>query len=130
MANVVLIATSDDSRLLLRGLLRLHRQRILAEGESPELLSRLPTGLESLVVLLDVDLAAPMWSEPIRRLLAARKDVRVVGVLPGGPEDGSALAERLGLTSWLRRPFSVRDFVRCLDGDRESPTPSGTVRQG
>ena len=130
MANVVLVATSDDSRLLLRGLLRLHRQRILAEGESPELLSHLPVGMEGLVVLLDVDLTEERWSDPVRRLLASRRDVRVVGVMPAGGPNGAAAKVSLPLTSRLYRPFSVRDFVRCLDGEGEGARPDGPVRQG
>lgn len=130
MANVVLVATSDDSRLLLRGLLRLHRQRIIAEGESPELLSRLPVGMEGLVVLLDVDLTEERWSGPVGRLLASRRDVRVVGVMPAGGPQGPAAQVPLELTARLYRPFSVRDFVRCLDGESESARAEGPVRQG
>jgi DNA-binding NtrC family response regulator len=117
MANVVIAGGSDETRLLLRGLIRLHHHRVIAEGYGPETIAQLPADIEAPVFLLDADLDNPKWLEQIADLQIRHPQHRVVLLTAYGSASFEARAKGLGVNRLLRRPFAVHDLVDSLEPD-------------
>ncbi len=115
MANVVIAGGSDETRLLLRGLVRLHHHRVVAEGYGPETLSQLPKDLDHLVFLLDADLENPQWVEQISALAKVHPRRRVILLTSDGTPAFEARMRTLGIDRLLRRPFAVHDLVEAIE---------------
>lgn len=109
----VLWVPDDDVRLLLRGILTLHRHPVVLELSSSEALRRWdPTPIALLIV--DAVSGAGRWREELAAALAARPELRAVVLLP---HDDGALrreAEALGARATVVRPFAVRDLLGAI----------------
>ena len=131
MANVIIVGGSDETRLLLRGLLRLHRQRVLSEGTTTEYLKTLPTSTEPSVLLLDVDLEAPEWLSAIRQTVDRIEGMRAVLLTPSRSPRVEELARRAGVSKLLRRPFAVHELIEAVSPDSgATPTQGRTPPDG
>lgn len=115
MANVVIAGGSDETRLLLRGLVRLHHHRVVAEGYGPETLAQLPAELVAPVFLIDADLENPKWLEEIAGLAKRHPQRRVVLLTSDGTPAFEAKMRSLGIDRLLRRPFAVHDLVDAIE---------------
>ena len=115
MANVVIAGGSDETRLLLRGLVRLHHHRVVAEGYGPETLGQLPKELDAPVFLLDADLDDPKWVEQLQGLSRSHPGRRVVLLTSDGSSSFESRARGLGVDRLLRRPFAVTDLVEAIE---------------
>jgi hypothetical protein len=115
MANVVIAGGSDETRLLLRGLVRLHHHRVVAEGYGPETIGQVPRDVESPVFLLDADLENPKWVEQIGGIAQRHPQHRVVLLTSDGTASFEARMRGLGVDRLLRRPFAVHDLVEAID---------------
>jgi DNA-binding NarL/FixJ family response regulator len=112
----VLLGGSEDTRLLLRGLLRLHRHRVLLEAQAPEGIDRLPASPETKVLILDAGSEADgTWSDALASVLRARSDLRALVILPNSDPALETRARRAGARATLVRPFAIRDFVEAVD---------------
>lgn len=114
-ADVAIYSTHDEIRLLLRGLLRLHRYRVVAEGLAPTALSEIPSQLRP-VVVLDADLDEMGWSEAVTHLLQDRPELRVVLLSATRSPRIESQAVALGIAAVVRRPFAVHQLVEAIDG--------------
>lgn len=114
MANVVIAGGSDETRLLLRGLVRLHHHRVLAEGQGPETLGQLPSDLEAPVALLEADLEDPLWLKGISEFRQRFPVHRVVLLTTDRSSSFEAQAKAAGIDHLLRRPFAVHDLVEAV----------------
>ncbi len=108
----MVIAGEDDTRILLRGLVRLHRFRIVGEATGVSdtltlLRSELPTTL-----IVDAKLSEGSAEELIRMAKQRFPSVRLVLVLHGSSpwqfQDGE------GPDAVLERPFRIREFAAAL----------------
>jgi len=121
----VLLGGSEDARLLLRGLLRLHRHRVLLEAEAPEGIERLPASPETKILILDAGAGTGgTWSEALSAVLRSRRDLRALVILPSSDPTLETRAREAGARAVLVRPFAIRDFVEAVDSLTAEPTPS------
>jgi hypothetical protein len=134
--DVVILGGSEETRLLLRGLLRLHRHRVDREVRSAEGLDVREGDVgPPRVLILVADTESDDWA---RELIIARD--RQGGLLPLliVPDTSSELiarAKAAGVRGILSRPFAVRDLVRAVEtvaaggelfpGAGDSPTGRG-----
>ena len=110
----VLWGPDDDTRLLLRGLLRLHRYPVAYEARTIEDLEQLPTSYQPRLLLMDVPVEAGHWSAELERALRVHIDLRPVVILPAGRPAAEAEAIRAGARAVLPRPFVIQEFVRAV----------------
>lgn len=126
MTSVAVVGGSEESRLLLRGLVRLHRHRVVAEGGTPEVLRELPADGGALVVLIDADLDDEAWSEGISSALRGMDHRRGVLITPSRSPAVEQRARALGIVGVLRRPFAIHELVEVLTVPGEAaPGPGG-----
>ena len=115
-APAVILGGSEDTRLLLRGLLRLHRHRILLEGPSAEGIDGLPASSEPKVLVLDAGAKEDSsWTESLAAVLQRRADLRALVILPTSDPALAARARAAGARAVLVRPFAIREFVEAVD---------------
>jgi DNA-binding NarL/FixJ family response regulator len=122
--DAVLLGTNDDTRLLLRGLLRLHHHRVVLEARSLDDLAALAPAAGPRVLLQDVDAEDERWSEELVGALRAHPDLRAVVLLPTEGGGMRAEAMRAGACGVLVRPFAIRDLVRLVDEAAFGPGPT------
>ena len=123
MTNVIIVGGSDETRLLLRGLLRLHRQRVLGEGTTASYLSNLPVPPEPSVLLLDVDLEEAEWLTAIRAAVERCKGLRAILLTPSRSPRVEELARQAGITALVRRPFAVHELIEAVAPGTSGPAP-------
>jgi len=127
MTNVAIAGGSEETRLLLRGLVRLYRHKVVAEGPGPETLRELPADLVAPVLLLDVDLDQPGWTTEIVETVRRYPGTRIILLTPNRSPRVDTAARDLGVHTVLRRPFAVHQLVAALDTSSGDPgsTDSG-----
>jgi DNA-binding NarL/FixJ family response regulator len=121
----VLLGGSEDTRLLLRGLLRLHRHRVLLETQARDGIDRLPRSPEPKVLILD---AGPekdgVWADELFTILQSRDDLRALVILPSSDPAVESRARRAGARTVLVRPFAIREFVEAVESAGAQPAPT------
>lgn len=124
-APAVILGGNEDTRLLLRGLLGLHRHRVLLESQNPEAIARLPVSPETKVLIVDAgtDGATP-WAEPLTSILRSRPDLRALVILPRPDPALENRARQAGARRIMVRPFAIRDFVEAVDSVASETGPS------
>jgi len=112
----VLMGGSDDTRLLLRGLLRLHHHRVVLETPAREGIDRLPPSSEVKVLIVDTGSEKDTaWAEELRAVLQSRPDLRAIVILSSPDAGLETRARSAGARAILVRPFAIRDFVEAVD---------------
>ena len=120
----VLLGGNEDTRLLLRGLLRLHRHRVLLEAPGPEGIERLPPSPETKILVVDAGSEAdPKWAEQLSGILRSRSDLRALVILPSPDVALESRARAAGARAVLVRPFAIHDFVEAVDSVGVDSTP-------
>lgn len=114
IVSAVIWGRSEETRLLLRGLLRLHHHPVAQEVERVEDLERLPPAPGPRILLCDVDPGTGPWTAPLAAALERHPDLRAVVILPAGARSAEPEARRAGARAVLLRPFAVRDFDAAL----------------
>jgi DNA-binding NtrC family response regulator len=114
MANVVIAGGSDETRLLLRGLVRLHHHRVVAEGYGPETLAQVPKEVAAPVFLIDCDLEDPKWAQHLAGVADRHPQHRVILLTSDGSASFEAKVRAKGVDFLLRRPFAVQDLVEAI----------------
>ena len=117
MASVVIVGGTEETRLLLRGLLRLYRHHVVGEGPTFAAASRpgAPDGAPT-VALIDIDLTDPA---AVASLRAAKRDnpmLRVLLLTPNRTPSVEAQAKEAGVDALVRRPFAVHELMEALNG--------------
>ena len=120
-----MLGGSEDTRLLLRGLLRLHRHRVLLEAPTREAVDRLPSSTETKILVFDAgNEKGEAWANDLASLLRARSDLRALVILPASDPGLETRARQAGARAILVRPFAIRDFIEAVDSIAASPPPS------
>jgi len=126
-----LYGANDETRLLLRGILRLHRFRVVAEGHSPETLRELPPGAP-VVVILDADLEDGEWIGAVAVARVRREGSRFVLLSSSRSPRSEVQARAAGFSHVVRRPFAVHELVGAVSGTTppltEPGVPEGPTR--
>jgi len=127
--GAVIVGGNDETRLLLRGLLRLHRYRVLAEAPTAEELEPVDEPLGRRVLVLVADGDDDDWAA---ELVTARE--RQTGLLPLliVPETQAELIARAraaGVLGILSLPFAIRDLISTVElvsrGEERYPAVPG-----
>ena len=131
MASVAIVGGSEETRLLLRGLLRLYRHRIVGEAASFENFRPPTTPAErAAVVVFDLDLDDPATSGGIARLKGEDPRLRFVFLAAEKTPELQELAGSLGVHIVLHRPFAVHELIDAVehasDGAGPPPPPPAT----
>jgi AmiR/NasT family two-component response regulator len=119
-----------DTRLLLRGLLHLHRHPVVYEAATLEEVSRLPSSTEPRLLVVAVESDDGTWERELPSVLQRHPELHAVVILP---RESAALGPRAvaaGARAVVVRPFAVRDLVNALTsaadgGPRTAPRPPG-----
>lgn len=120
-----MLGGSEDTRLLLRGLLRLHRHRVLLETPTREAVDRLPLSAETKILVLDAGSEkGETWANDLASLLRARSDLRALVILPSSDPALETRARQAGARAILVRPFAIRDFIEAVDSIGAPSPPS------
>jgi CheY-like chemotaxis protein len=110
-----LLAVADpDTRLLVKGLLRLLRHPVRAEAADAEELERLPTVDETTVVLLEVDPTFDGWEPGLRAIVHRHPLGRTIVLSPRVTPEFTARARAAGARAVLARPFAIRELSTAL----------------
>ncbi len=112
-APIAIGASNDEIRILLRGILRLHRYPVAGEAMSPADLARLPP--ETRILVYDVGGDVARWTDSVSALTRDNPGIQVLALLPLGSDVGHSDAERIGALAILVKPFKAHDLVRALD---------------
>jgi DNA-binding NarL/FixJ family response regulator len=119
-APAVIWSENADTRLLLRGLLRLHLFPVLHEVATSEELVGLPPLSEPTVLVVDAESDSPGWQRTLPAVLSAHPEVRALVLLPPGDGSLEPAARAAGATAVVVRPFAIQDFVRALTATAET----------
>ena len=124
-APAIVLGGSEDSRLLLRGLLRLHRHRVLLEAPTREGAERIPSTPETKILVLDAGTdKGEGWAEVLASLLRSRTDIQALVILPSSDPALETRARQAGARATLVRPFAIRDFIEAVDSLGTSSPPT------
>jgi CheY-like chemotaxis protein len=110
----VICGPNEDTRLLLRGLLRLHRHPVVWEARTLGDLEQMPPSTETRILLLDVEAEDGAWNVDLARALQSRPGLRAVVILPVTASDAAPRALSAGARAALSRPFAIQDLVKAL----------------
>jgi DNA-binding NtrC family response regulator len=123
-APIAIGGSNDEIRILLRGILRLHRYPVAGEAMSPGDLGRLPS--DTRILIYDVARSGDVapWTESVSALTRDNPGIQVLALLPYGSEGNRTEAERTGALATLVKPFKVQDLLRSIDALLAEP---GTV---
>ena len=120
-SSAVVIAGDEETRVLLRGLLRLHHFRVDGEAEG------VTQGLELLrehrpnLVVADVNLAEGSSTGLVGEARKAVPGIRVVLVAPASRPPVTPAPDDGGPDVVLLRPFRIRQFAEALIPASPSP---------
>lgn len=117
----VVLSANEDTRLLLRGLLRLNRHPVVFEGRAAEELDGVPPGEGPRILLLDGDAVPGGWESAIRVALAREPSLRVILLTPDRSPALAARAREAGARTVLVRPFAIAEFIEALARSSEIP---------
>jgi DNA-binding NarL/FixJ family response regulator len=114
VSDIAVIGGTTESRLVIRGLLRLHRHRVVYEGASFPGLAEVAEKAGPKILILDGRLDAE--TEPLlRQLVQQRPNLHVVLVTSQPAGAAGPKGRELGIAAVLPRPFTVSEFSRTID---------------
>jgi DNA-binding NtrC family response regulator len=114
MANVVIVGGAEEAQLILRGLLRLHQHRIIGNSPPPSTALELLRQTTDPVLLLDVDMREPTWTDFVKEALLANPATRVVLLTPSRSARLDGQARALGVAALVRRPFAIQELLSAV----------------
>lgn len=112
----IVCGRNGETRLLLRGLLRLHRYRVLLEAASAGELDQRPLPDEPTAFVFDAESEVAPWDTELAAVLRGHPSLRAVVLLPrAAPPSCEARARLAGARAVVARPFAIRDLVDALE---------------
>ena len=123
--TAVVVAREEETRILLRGLLRLRHFRVLGEAEGSTHATELIRSEAPGVLVVDASLAEGSVTSLIRTTREVAPGTRIVLVGPFGRES-SPPASDAEADAVLPRPFRISQFEEALV--RPTPTPAAPPR--
>lgn len=123
--TAVVVARDEETRILLRGLLRLRHFRIVGEAEGSTEAAELVRLHQPKVLVVDASLAEGSAGSLIRTARQIAASTRIVLVGPPGP-NSSTPAISPAPDATLPRPFRIHDFERAVAvAEPAARTPPG-----
>lgn len=126
----IVVAGDEETRVLLRGLLRLHHFRVDGEAEGATHALELLRDHRPQILVADVNLAEGSPSALIASARAILPRLRVILVAPASrpPVPAPDAAQRPDVV--LLRPFRIRQFAEALLPMSRSPGSTSTTASG
>jgi len=113
-APAILLGTNEDTRLLLRGLLRLYRHPVVSESGAAEELGSLAPTTDPTVLVLDAEAVTGGWEAALGLALHDHPRLRPILITIDRSSEFEARARAAGARVVLVRPFAIADFARAL----------------
>lgn len=111
----VIVGGTEETRLLLRGLVRLHRHRVLAEkGTADDLYPADPNDPARVLILVS-DGEGEEWPHELATARGHQPGLLPLLIVPERTPDLIARARRMGVRAVLNRPFAIRDLVSSIE---------------
>lgn len=123
--SAVVVAGDEETRVLLRGLLRLHHCRVLGEAGGASHAIDLVTAQRPRVLVADVNLSEGSFSQLLLEGRRIDPELRIILVLPN-PRARVPMPDGVRADALLYRPFRIREFAEALFAS--SPTGSDPLR--
>lgn len=111
----VIWGQDEETRLLLRGLVRLQRHPVVHEATTVEELEQLPTAAGPRILLYAVPSGNGAWATELASVLERHPELRAVVILPPGTPTRETEARRVGARAVLPRPFAIQEFAQALE---------------
>ena len=111
--SAVVVAPDDETRVLLRGLLRLHRIRVVAETDEPRRGAELAQEHRPQLLVVEIGPLRPPLGDLVARSRHAVPGIRVVVVTSTGATSPGVPGLREA-DAVLIRPFRVQTFGEAL----------------
>jgi len=111
----VIIGGTEETRLLLRGLVRLHQHRVLSEKASADDLEMADPEDPAQVLILVADGEGDEWPHELATARARQPGLLPLLIVPERTPDLIARARRMGVRGVLNRPFAIRDLVSSVE---------------
>ena len=127
MSDVAVVGGTAESRLVIRGLLRMHRHRVVYEGPGAEENPGNSPHPSAQILIADGALD-PAWSQLIVGMRANTPSLRVVMITSQRITTDDPKARELGISAILPRPFTVAEFSTTIDRVAREGTPSPSSR--
>jgi DNA-binding NarL/FixJ family response regulator len=121
-STALVVAGDDETRVLLRGLLRLHHYRVVGEAEGAHQAIDLMRQTLPAILVSDVNLVDGTYHDLLEAAQSTHPPPRVILVVPStrphAASDGPLRPDVV-----LQRPFRIRQFAEALSGTiAETPT--------
>ncbi len=133
----LIVGGSEETRLLLRGLVRLHRHRVLAEKASADQIGAADPEDPGRVLILVADGDEDDWPHELAAARQLQPQLLVLLLVPERTPELVERARRMGVRGVLNRPFAIRDLVGSVEAvargedilDRPTGAPRARVGQ-
>jgi len=122
-STALVVAGDEETRVLLRGLLRLHHYRVVGEAEGAAQAVNLLRQTLPGVVVSDVNLVDGTFADLIEAAKTVAPVPRVILVVPNSRPHAAAEAP-VRPDVVLLRPFRIRQFAEALAGPAPEPPPT------
>ncbi|MCI4321690.1 MAG: hypothetical protein L3K18_07005 [Thermoplasmata archaeon] len=119
-STALVVAGDEETRVLLRGLLRLHHFRVVGEAEGAHEAIDLLRQTSPAVIVSDVNLVDGTFTELLEAARAVQPGPRVILVVPSSrPHAVADSPSKPDVV--LQRPFRIRQFAEALGGTAVVP---------
>ncbi len=126
--EAVIVGGNDETRLLLRGLLRLHRHRVLSESPTAAGLEASDGWVQGRVLILVVDTDGDLWPRELAAARDRQPGLRALLLVPTTSPGLESRARAAGALGLLQRPFAIRDLIAAVGavacGTERFPEPA------
>jgi DNA-binding NarL/FixJ family response regulator len=122
-SSAVVVAGDEETRVLLRGLLRLHHFRVDGEAEGATQCLELIREHRPALLVADVNLAEGSPSSLVAEARRLAPELRVILVAPASRPPAPPTERNLGPDVVLLRPFRIRQFAEALIPPGATPAP-------
>ncbi len=113
--STVIVGGNEETRLLLRGLLRLYHYRVEGEVPRAELLRPSGTSGADRVLILVVDGRQEEWPAELALACERQPGARPLMIAHAGSATFEARARSAGVRGILYRPFGIRDLISTVE---------------
>jgi DNA-binding NarL/FixJ family response regulator len=113
--STIILGGTEETRLLLRGLVRLNRHRVLAEAASADQLPAIEPPDTPTVLILVGDGEGDDWPHELAGVRERVPGLEALLLVPERTPDLIARARRMGVKAVLNRPFAIRDLVSSVE---------------
>jgi hypothetical protein len=113
--TTVIVGGNEETRLLLRGLLRLYHYRVEGEVPRAELLRPAESPDRERVLILVVDGRGEEWSKDLSIVRERQPGAQLLLIAQGGSASLEATARSAGVRGILYRPFGIRDLITTVE---------------